>query len=173
MMTAVLAAAFVFGLVQAAPVAGTRTSSVVVPPEGEPGDPLIVEGRVLTASGAPAGGLDVYVYQTDARGYYSPNGRDERNPRLRGYLRTDGEGRYQVRTIRPGPYPNSGPPAHIHYEVTSATGVQQFELVFEGDARMTEAIRRDAAAHGAYTLCKPVAGAGGAQTCKGADLYLK
>ena len=141
-----------------------RTASITIPPAGEPGVALTVEGRVLLKNGAPASGVDVYVYQTDARGYYSPEGRDERNPRLKGYLRTDDQGRYQLRTIRPGPYPNSGPPAHIHYEVTSATGVQRFELVFEGDARLTEAIRREAAAHGEYTAvhaCRRLRGRAG------------
>lgn len=151
----------------------SRSASVTIPPSGEPGVALTVEGRVLLKSGAPAAGVDVYVYQTDARGYYSPDGRDERNPRLKGYLRTDDQGRYQLRTIRPGPYPNSGPPAHIHYEVTSPAGVQRFELVFEGDARMTDAIRREAASRGEYTLCAPAVDASGAQTCRAADLYLK
>jgi protocatechuate 3,4-dioxygenase beta subunit len=151
----------------------SRSASVTIPPSGEPGVALTVEGRVLLKGGAPAAGVDLYVYQTDARGYYSPDGRDERNPRLKGYLRTDDQGRYQLRTIRPGPYPNSGPPAHIHYEVTSTSGVQRFELVFEGDARMTDDIRREAASHGEYTLCKPAVDASGAQACRGADIFLK
>jgi protocatechuate 3,4-dioxygenase beta subunit len=150
-----------------------QVSSIVIPPAGEPGVALSVEGRVLLASGAPATGVEVYVYHTDARGYYSPDGRDERNPRLRGWLRTTSDGRYQLRTIRPGPYPNSGPPAHIHYEVSAASGVQRFELVFEGDARLTDDIRRQAAAHGEYTLCTPVVEASGAQACRGADIHLK
>jgi protocatechuate 3,4-dioxygenase beta subunit len=132
-----------------------------------------VEGRVLNPDGTPARGADVYVYHTDTRGYYSPDGRDERNPRLRGYLRTDDGGRYQVRTIRPGPYPNSGPPAHIHYEVRMPSGVQRFELVFEGDARLTDAIRQDAARHGEYSLCTPATEPGGTQACRAADIYLK
>jgi protocatechuate 3,4-dioxygenase beta subunit len=153
---------------------GTLTASIVVPPSGEPGDALVVAGQVLTRDGAPARGVKVYVYQTDARGYYSPGGRDERNPRLKGYLRTDEQGRYEVRTIRPGPYPGSGPPAHIHYELTNASGgIERFELVFEGDARMTDAIRRDAAARGEYTLCKPERDRAGVTHCRGANIYLK
>lgn len=153
---------------------GGLASSVVVNPSGEPGDALVVSGQVLTRDEKPAGALKVYVYQTDARGYYSPDGRDERNPRLKGYLKTDATGRYEVRTIRPGPYPVSGPPAHIHYEVTTAAGgVERFELVFEGDARMTEAIRRDAAAKGEYTICTPERDAAGVSHCRGANIYLK
>ena len=78
-----------------------------------------------------------------------------------------------MQTIRPGPYPESGPPAHIHYEVTTPAGVQRFELVFEGDARMTDAIRQSAAAHGEYALCTPLADPSGSQRCPGADIYLK
>jgi protocatechuate 3,4-dioxygenase beta subunit len=151
-----------------------RTSSVVVPPAGEPGEPLMVAGQILTRDEKPAARVKVYVYQTDSRGYYSPDGRDERNPRLKGYLQTDDQGRYEIRTIRPGPYPKSGPPAHIHYEITNASGaVERFELVFEGDARMTDAIRRDAAARGEYALCKPERDSAGVTQCRGANFYLK
>lgn len=173
MLSAVVVATLLWMGTFPQPADGSRPSSITVPPAGEPGVALVVEGRVLTAGGAPAKGVDVYVYHTDARGYYSPEGRDERNPRLRGWLRTDDQGRYQVRTIRPGPYPNSGPPAHIHYEVTAPGGVQKFELVFEGDARMTDTIRRQAAAHGEYALCTPLADPSGSQQCRGADIYLK
>lgn len=157
-----------------APQGSTLVSSVVVNPSGEPGEALVVSGQVLTRDEKPASGLKVYVYQTDARGYYSPEGRDERNPRLKGYLQTDATGHYEVRTIRPGPYPVSGPPAHIHYEVTTAGGgVERFELVFEGDARMSDAIRRAAAARGEYTICKPERDAAGVTHCRRANIYLK
>jgi protocatechuate 3,4-dioxygenase, beta subunit len=34
-------------------------------------------------------------------------------------LRTHWEGRYSFRTIRPGSYPGTRVPQHIHYEVTA------------------------------------------------------
>jgi protocatechuate 3,4-dioxygenase beta subunit len=93
---------------------------------------------------------------------------------LKGYLQTVAEGRYELRTIKPGPYPGSGPPAHIHYEVTNAKGsVERFEMVFEGDPRLTDAIRRDAAAHGEYALCKPDRDAAGTTHCRTANIHLK
>ena len=68
----------------------------------------------------------------------------------------------------PGQYPRSGPPAHIHLEVTPpGKAMEQFELVFEGDSRMTDGIRADAKAGKFYTICTPAAGAGGAKPCSG------
>lgn len=148
-------------------------SSAIVVPAGESGTTLGVTGRILTKDGKPVPNARLYVYQTDARGYYSPEGRDERNPRLKAYLQTDDQGRYMLRTIKPGPYPSSGPPAHIHYEVTKQDGaIDRFELVFEGDERLTAAIKRDAAARGEYAICTPKAD-GNALRCEGADFYLK
>src|SRR5262245_2985766 len=90
-----------------------------ITPTNEPGDALVVSGIVRGADGKPMPNAIVYVYQTDHRGYYSPKtaARDE-SPRLFGYLKTDSQGRYEFRTIRPGGYPDSKVPQHIHYEVT-------------------------------------------------------
>ena len=65
-------------------------------------------GRVFKTDGVtPLAAASVYVYHTDEKGYYTPNGNDNRNPRLRGYMRTDAQGHYEFNTIKPGPYPNS------------------------------------------------------------------
>ena len=147
---------------------------VALVPAGEPGEPLLVEGRILGADGRGLADAGLYVYQTDARGYYSTSGSDERNPRLRARLRTDAEGRFSLRTIKPGPYPNSGPPAHIHVEVSPSPGsTERFELVFEGDARLTPEIRSDAARHGFYTICTPSKDADGTLRCRGADFHVR
>lgn len=160
-------AAAAIGRAQEAPAAVT-----LVPP-GEPGEPLVVEGRIL-APGGPEAGADLYVYQTDARGYYSPGGSDERNPRLKARLRTDERGAFRFRTIRPGPYPRSGPPAHIHFEVTPASGAtQRYELVFEGDARLSASIRDDARTRGFYAICAPAADSAGTLHCRGVEFRLR
>ena len=135
-------------------------------PPNEPGSPLHVEGRILGPAG-PVGGAALYVYQTDQRGYYSGEVNDDnRKPRLKARLVTGSEGRFAFRTIMPGQYPRSGPPAHIHLEVTPAgKPMEQFELVFEGDSRLTDGIRADAKIGKFYTICTPGSGAGGVQTC--------
>jgi protocatechuate 3,4-dioxygenase beta subunit len=111
-------------------------SRAVVPPTGEPGTPIVIFGTVSDASGTPLRGASVYVYQTDARGYYDPsNPRASDRPRLKAYMRTDAQGRYEFRTIRPGSYPGTNNPGHVHYHVV-APGYRErvFEIVFEGDS---------------------------------------
>ena len=120
---------------------------VTVAPKNEPGERLIVSGRVYGQDGkTPLAGVSIYVYHTDIRGYYSGETSDSNNPRLRGYMRTDAQGRYEYDTIKPGPYPASRVPAHIHYVVT-APGYQEkiFEIVFQGDPYLNDEIHAQAA----------------------------
>jgi protocatechuate 3,4-dioxygenase beta subunit len=136
-------------------------------PANEPGEPLLVEGRILKADGQPAADAAMYVYQTDAKGYYSPGGMDERNPRLKARFSTDRAGVFRFRTIKPGPYPNSGPPAHIHLEVTPTGGrTERYEIVFTGDERLSHAIREDARSRGFYYICDPATARDGVLLCR-------
>ena len=118
----------------------------VITSESEPGTRITVSGRVLGGDDRPLAGASIYVYQTDAKGEYVPGstGGSDR-PRLFGYLRSDGRGEYSFSTIRPGSYPNSRNPGHIHFEVV-ADGHQAriYEIVFEGDALIPEAFREQA-----------------------------
>lgn len=122
-------------------------SKITIAAKEEPGERLIVSGQVFNSDGVtPLAAASVYVYHTDVKGYYTPGVSDNRNPRLRGYLRTDAQGRYEFSTIKPGSYPNSRVPAHIHYVVT-AEGYNQriFEIVFEGDPFLNERVRHESA----------------------------
>jgi protocatechuate 3,4-dioxygenase beta subunit len=125
-------------------------SKVAIAAKEEPGERLIVTGRVFGPDGkTPLAGASVYVYHTDAKGLYTPETNDNRNPRLRGYMRTDAHGRYEYSTIKPAPYPNNRIAAHVHY-VVNAPGHQEriFEIVFEGDPNIDERMRADAAKEG-------------------------
>jgi protocatechuate 3,4-dioxygenase, beta subunit len=109
---------------------------ITMAPAGEPGTPLAISGIVYAADGrTPVRNASIYVYQTDARGYYAPdNPRASDHPRLRGYLRTDANGRYEFRTIRPGSYPGTNNPGHIHYHVNAPDHAERvFEIVFADD----------------------------------------
>lgn len=136
----------------AAPSAEVASSS-------EPGQRLDVTGVVYAADGrTPVAGASVYVYQTDARGYYRPDdAMGNRDPRLHALLRTDGQGRYSYRTIRPGSYPRTRVPQHIHYEVTAeGHGTRIFEIIFEDDPHVTAQIREEAARPGSFYALRPV-----------------
>ena len=134
----------------------TAPSSAAVAPRGEPGQRLEVRGVVYSADGrTPVAGASVYVYQTDARGHYRPeNAMGNRDPRLMALLSTDASGRYSFTTIRPGSYPGTRVPQHIHYEVgATGHGTRIFEIVFDDDPLVTGEIRSQAARPGSvYSL---------------------
>jgi protocatechuate 3,4-dioxygenase beta subunit len=122
------------------------SSRVTIAGSAEPGARLLVSGRVVDAKGRPVPNASIYAYQTDANGEYVPGqpGGSER-PRLFGYLRSDPEGRYSLTTIKPGSYPNSRNPAHIHFEV-SAPGFEDryYEIVFDSDPFLSAQFRSQA-----------------------------
>jgi protocatechuate 3,4-dioxygenase beta subunit len=71
---------------------------------------------------------------------------DNRNPRLKLFLRSDARGAWSFDTIKPGSYPNGRVPAHIHFEVSAAGHAPKlFEIVFEGDPFITDDMRRNPA----------------------------
>ena len=116
-------------------------------PAGEPGPPLSVSGVVVDPEGKPVAGASLYAFQTDAEGYYGVKPlSDNQNPRLKILLRTDPEGRWAFETIRPGSYPNSRAPGHIHFEVTAqGFATKVFEIVFAGDPFITAQMRTNPA----------------------------
>jgi protocatechuate 3,4-dioxygenase beta subunit len=131
--------------VHEAPAAAPSTGRVA--PQGEPGQPLRVSGVVSGADGAPVPGASLYVYQTDREGYYGVKpASDSRNPRLKLFLRSDAGGAWSFETIKPGSYPASRAPAHIHFEVVASGHTPKiFEIVFEGDPFVTPEMRRQPA----------------------------
>jgi protocatechuate 3,4-dioxygenase beta subunit len=147
-----LATAFALATVSAAaqtvheaPAGAPSTGRVVL--KGEPGTPLRVSGVVVGPAGAPITGASLYVFQTDHEGYYGVKPvSDNRNPRLKLFLRSDERGGWSFDTIKPGSYPNSRVPPHIHFEV-SAPGhaTKIFEIVFEGDSFVTPEMRTNPA----------------------------
>lgn len=84
----------------------------------EPGEPLVMSGTIYEEDGrTPARGVLLFVYHTDAQGYYN-RPKNVLPARLRGWMRTGADGRYEFRTIRPAPYPGHTIPAHIHTTVS-------------------------------------------------------
>jgi protocatechuate 3,4-dioxygenase beta subunit len=132
----------------AAEAPGRLGSSVRLADGTEPGAPLVLSGRVLRADGrTPAAGVLLYIYHTNQAGAYPTRGDEtgngHRHGYLRGWLRTDAQGRYCVSTIRPGHYPGRPDPGHVHVTVQEPGGAEGYidDFVFDDDPRVTAAYR--------------------------------
>jgi protocatechuate 3,4-dioxygenase beta subunit len=134
----------------------TKTNSwkTVIAPKDEPGEPLIVSGTVYGVDGkTPIPDVLIYVYHTDAEGYYRKGSNSSDNPRLKGWMKTNADGKYEFRTIKPGSYPGSRNPAHIHSKVTIPGRGEQWidEFHFEGDPFLSETYVRSQLAKGKFS----------------------
>lgn len=121
------------------PTPTALSSQIRITRADEPGEKLLVEGRVFAPDGrTPAPGVTVYAYNTDMQGYYGEN-RREYPPRIYGWMKTDSVGHFELLTIRPGRYPGMQVPAHIHFELWGAGYPVQWteELKFSGDSFLT------------------------------------
>ena len=98
---------------QARPASLSSTARIAS--TSEPGQPLIVRGRMVNVDGSPAANAVVFAYHTDKGGLYDKPENGPHSWRLRGWVRTDNDGRFTFETIRPGSYPNSNNPPHVHF----------------------------------------------------------
>lgn len=142
----------------------TIGSTARIAPAGEPGTPMVIHGRVYARDGRTrAAGVIVFAYQTDRTGVYHEPG--ARIWRLRGWARTDAQGRFELHTIRPAPYPRGRTPAHVHL-VIEGTGVPRQwtpELRFADDPFVSAAEKRESEALGAFGPVRPVTTRNGTQ----------
>lgn len=130
---------------QYAPPKDTKLeSSALIAGEDEPGTRMVIRGVVFAADGeTPVEGVIVHAYQTDNKGHYDAAGNNpSRDHRLKAWVKTDAEGRYKFRTIRPAHYPQGGVPAHVHYVLMHPDGGEQkIDLYFVGDPYLREGHR--------------------------------
>ena len=93
------------------------------------GDPVTLIGFVLTRDCQPISGAIVDLWHANRDGEY-----DNRGFRLRGYQKTDADGRYFFVTIRPAEYGSRTP--HYHVKVRNGDDrVLTTQLYFPGEAR--------------------------------------
>ncbi|MBF7143941.1 MULTISPECIES: protocatechuate 3,4-dioxygenase subunit beta [Pseudomonas] len=109
------------------------------------GERIILAGRVVDQFGKPVTQTLVEIWQANAGGRYRH--KNDRylaplDPNFGGVgrTRTNAEGYYSFRTVKPGPYPwRNGPndwrPAHIHVSVSGPSIATRLitQLYFEGD----------------------------------------
>jgi protocatechuate 3,4-dioxygenase beta subunit len=129
-----------------------------IAPAAEPGTPLVIHGRVFRADGTTAApDMIVFAYHTDATGLYNAPSAGPHSWRLRGWVKTDADGRFEFTTIRPAPYPSRRVAAHVHLTI-EGPGVprQAAGLTFEGDPLLTAAEREQSAKAGRFGTMRPV-----------------
>lgn len=116
---------------------------------GTPGIPLAVTGTVRDTRGRPVADATVDVWQASPVGLYENQDPAQEDMNLRGRFRTDAEGRFHFRSVRPAgyPVPTDGPcgvllraqlrhpnrPAHLHFMVSQPGHKVLITQVFADD----------------------------------------
>ncbi len=93
-----------------------QPSAIDIAGAQEPGTRIRLSGTIVDPNGKPVPGVKMFLYHTDATGYYSRPVNNPRQARLRGTLWSNALGQYSFHTIKPAHYGDvSSPPAiHIH-----------------------------------------------------------
>src|SRR5262245_41555777 len=74
--------------------------------EPDEGDRVVIRGVITNEDGAPLEGATLDCWQNASHGFYAVQQPGVQNPEnLRGIYTTDADGSYEIRTIRPVPYP--------------------------------------------------------------------
>lgn len=124
------------------PTFDNMQSETIIANSSEPGEPLEISGTVFMPDGkTPAPDILLYVYHTDNKGLYSRSDTQtvgKRHGHLRGWMRTDKDGKYKFNTIRPASYPNSTNPQHIHAIIKEPYKIEYWidDYLFEDDPLM-------------------------------------
>lgn len=115
------------------------------------GEKILLTGIVYRAdSKTPAADVLLYYYHTNVDGKYvhiaeesrsmQPNELGQTHGYIRGWVKTDQEGKYAIYTVRPGVYPTRDEPAHIHVTVKEPNDIKEYyidDFVFDDDEILT------------------------------------
>ena len=106
--------------------------------EGE--QKLIVTGKIFQLDGkTPAPNVVLYFWHTDDEGLYSSGNETAKevkpHGKLRGWVKSDKNGFYRIKTSRPAAYPTQDIPQHIHLSIKEADINNEYfaDLYFDDD----------------------------------------
>ena len=110
-----------------------RANGYRIVTDATPGEPLHVEGRVVTLHGDPIAGARIETWQAAPNGFYENQDPEQEDMNLRAVFETDLDGRFWFDSVKPSGYgvPTDGPcgellrlqgrghmrPAHLHFIV--------------------------------------------------------
>ena len=126
-----------------------RLTSTDTLPDFQQSDPKVqITGRVFKSDGkTPAKDVILYMYHTDREGLYKKKAGDTgwatRHGYIRGWVKTDSNGRYVLYTFRPASYPTRSEPEHIHITVKEPDKNPYYidDILFDDDPLLTESKR--------------------------------
>jgi len=109
--------------------------------EWSKGEVIHIAGRVVNLKGEPVRNARIEVWQADANGRYSHPSDPNKAPldrNFQGYcsLRSDRDGQYRFKTVKPGPYPGMRAgmrTPHIHLDIQAKTDRLVTQLFFPGE----------------------------------------
>lgn len=120
------------------------------------GQKILLTGTVYQPDGTtPASDVMIYYYQTNPAGRYvhkpdeprsmAPNNLGQTHGFIRGWVKSDANGRYRIYTVRPGAYPARDFPAHVHVTIKEPNGINEYyidDFVFDDDPLLTAGYRQ-------------------------------
>ncbi len=131
------------------------TSQDTSPGWTQNGQKILLIGIVYQNDGkTPAPDVVIYYYQTNVEGKYlhkpkekrsmPPNELGQTHGYIRGWVKTDKDGKYSIYTVRPGTYPTKDEPAHVHLTIKEPNTIKEYyidDFVFDDDKLLTTARR--------------------------------
>lgn len=146
------------------PVAFDELPAIVTVPDFNDAGPKIeLSGIVYERNGmTPAKDVVLYVYHTDRKGIYPVKGNEEgwarRHGYIRGWLKTNKDGYYQIKTLRPAAYPERNMAEHIHIIVKEPDKSEYYvdEFLFADDPLLPKTLASKArGGNGVVNLTPP------------------
>jgi protocatechuate 3,4-dioxygenase, beta subunit len=139
----------------------------------DPGPKLEVSGTIYKKDGkTPAKDVILYIYHTDQTGVYPTKGNEKgwanRHGYIRGWIKTNADGKYKFYTLRPGAYPGRQNPEHIH-PVIKEPGYSEYwidEYLFEDDPILSDREKNSQRGRGGKGIMKPARDKNGVQVIK-------
>ena len=139
----------------------------------EPGPKLEISGTIYKKDGkTPARDVILYIYHTDQKGEYSTKGNEtgwgKRHGYIRGWIKTNADGKYKFYTLRPAAYPGRQNPEHIHPTVKEP-GIKEYwidEFLFDDDPILSSHERNSQRGRGGKGIIKNTKDRNGMQIAK-------
>ncbi|WP_339720656.1 hypothetical protein [uncultured Paraglaciecola sp.] len=129
-------------------------SSVIVSPN-EPGIPLVVHGQIFKPDGQTfANSVLVHVYHRDHAGFdFGANDRELSTWRIQGWAKTDNQGKFEFKTIRPAADHLGREGGHFHFTVVSEEFGKQWmhKIHFLDDPKLSAREKQQSIAQGQFS----------------------